>query len=347
MKISLLPKIALLGIVFALTGCATNGDPRDPLEPLNRGIYQFNDTVDQAVFKPVAKGYKAVLPNPVRTGVGNFFSNIDDALIAVNNLLQFKFSQAASDVARLIANTTFGIGGLFDVATSFGLEKHNEDFGQTLGYWGIGDGPFLMLPLLGPSNVRDTVGLVAYYKLDPVLNLNHIPTRNTLGALRVLDRRARLLDAEKVLDEAALDPYTFLRDAYIQQRRSLIHDGNPPREQLEDEPTPVKKAEAAEGSLPAPRPPAGRASGGVPFTGVSSGAPTGVPLVGTEDVKSQTVSEAPVMDASEKKLEAAAPAAPSVENKAEATANAETQSNEMPMLLAWLFRGGDAAGWQE
>ncbi|MDP1680308.1 MAG: VacJ family lipoprotein [Burkholderiales bacterium] len=329
MKILFLPKFALLGIVIALSGCATNGDPRDPLEPLNRGIYQFNDTVDKAVMKPVAQGYKAVLPNPVRTGVGNFFSNIDDALIAVNNLLQFKFSQAASDVARLIANTTFGIGGLFDVATSFGLEKHNEDFGQTLGYWGIGDGPFLMLPLLGPSNVRDTVGLVAYYKLDPVLNLNHIPTRNTLGALRVIDRRARLLDAEKVLDEAALDPYTFLRDAYIQQRRSLIYDGNPPREQLEDEPAPVKKAEAAEGSLH------------------SSGAPTGVPLAGTEEVKPQTVSEAPVMDASEKKLEAAAPAAPSAENKAEATANAETQSNEMPTLLAWLFRGGDAAGWQE
>jgi phospholipid-binding lipoprotein MlaA len=347
MKISLLPKFTLLGIVFALTGCATNGDPRDPLEPLNRGIYQFNDAVDEAVMKPVAKGYKAVLPNPVRTGVGNFFSNIDDALIAVNNVLQFKFSQAASDVARLIANTTFGIGGLFDVATSFGLEKHNEDFGQTLGYWGIGDGPFLMLPFLGPSNVRDTVGLAAYYQLDPVWNLSHVPTRNTLGTLRVLDHRARLLDAEKVLDEAALDPYTFLRDAYIQQRRSLIYDGNPPREKLEDEPAPVNKAEAAEGSLPAPRPPAGRASGGVPFTGDSSGAPTGVPLAGAEEVKPQTVSEAPVAEQLGEKPEAAAPAAPSAENKAETTANADTQSNEMPALLAWLFRGGDAAGWQE
>lgn len=326
MKISLLPKFALLGIVFALTGCATNGDPRDPLEPLNRGIYKFNDTIDEAVMKPVAKGYKAVLPNPVRTGVGNFFSNIDDALIAVNNLLQFKFSQAASDVARMIANTTFGIGGLFDVATSFGLEKHNEDFGQTLGYWGIGDGPFLMLPLLGPSNLRDAVGLAAYYQLDPVWNLSHVPTRNTLGTLRVLDRRARLLDAEKVLDEAALDPYTFLRDAYIQQRRSLIYDGNPPREKLEDEPAPVNKAEAAEHS---------------------SGAPTGVPLAGAEEVKPQMVSEAPVAEQHEKKPEAAAPAAPSSENKAETTANAETQSNEMPVLLAWLFRSGDAAGWQE
>jgi len=302
MKTSITLKLALLSIVLALTGCATNGDPRDPLEPLNRGVYKFNDTLDQAVLKPVAKGYKAVLPNPVRTGVGNFFANIDDALIAVNNLLQFKFGAALSDVGRLLTNTTIGIGGLFDVASGFGLEKHNEDFGQTLGYWGIGDGPFLMLPLLGPSNLRDTVGLAVYYQLDPIWNLNHIPTRNTLGTIRVVDRRARLLDAEKVLDEAALDPYTFLRDAYIQQRRNLIYDGNPPHEKLEDE-APAKKAEV-------------------------------------EEVKPQMVSEAPV---SENKSEAAAPAAP----VAETTATPETQSAEMPALLAWLFRSGDAAGWQE
>lgn len=309
MKTTFLTKFSALGLALALTGCASNGDPRDPLEPLNRGIYQFNDTVDKAVMKPVAQGYRAVLPNPVRTGVGNFFSNIDDALIAVNNLLQFKFTHAASDVGRLLTNTTIGIGGLFDVATGWGLEKHNEDFGQTLGYWGIGDGPFLMLPFLGPSNVRDSVGLAVYYQLDPVWNLNHIPTRNTLSALRVLDRRARLLDAEKVLDEAALDPYTFLRDAYIQQRRNLVHDGNPPREKLDDESAPDKKADA-------------------------------------EEAKPQTVGEAPAVTP-EKNLEAAAPAAPAVETKADATADAEAQSNEMPALLAWLFRSGDAAGWQE
>ena len=188
MKTSFLSKFALIGFALALSGCASTSDPRDPFEPINRGVYKFNDTLDQALLKPAAKGYNAVLPNPVRTSVGNFFANLDDALIAVNNLLQFKVERAASDVARLIANTTFGIGGLFDVATSFGLEKHNEDFGQTFGYWGIGDGPFLMLPLLGPSNVRDSVGLLAYFKLDPVLNLNHIPTRNTLSAVRALDR---------------------------------------------------------------------------------------------------------------------------------------------------------------
>lgn len=228
-----------LACVVVLAGCATAGDPRDPLEPLNRGIYKFNDAVDKAVVKPVAQGYKAVLPSPVRTGVTNFFSNIDDLLIAVNNVLQFKLDQAASDVARVMFNTTIGIGGIFDVATSFGLEKNNEDFGQTLGYWGVGDGPFLMLPILGPSNLRDTVGLAAYYQLDPVVNLDHVPTRNTLTAVRFVDRRARLLDAEKVLDEAALDPYTFLRDAYIQHRRSEVYDGNPPREKLLDDDVPA------------------------------------------------------------------------------------------------------------
>jgi phospholipid-binding lipoprotein MlaA len=224
------------------------------LEPINRGIYKFNDAVDKAVVKPVAQGYKAVLPSPVRTGVTNFFSNIDDLLIAVNNVLQFKLDKAASDVARVIANTTFGIGGLFDVATSFGLEKNNEDFGQTLGYWGVGDGPFLMLPILGPSNVRDTVGLAAYYQLDPVINLDNVATRNALSGLRFVDRRARLLDAEKVLDEAALDPYTFLRDAYIQHRRSEVYDGNPPREKLlDDEPAaqPEKRSEVENQPKPA------------------------------------------------------------------------------------------------
>jgi phospholipid-binding lipoprotein MlaA len=242
----------ILTLALLLTGCATATDPRDPFEPVNRGIYKFNDTVDKAVIKPVAKGYKAVLPNPVRNGVTNFFANIDDLLIAFNNALQFKFGKAVSDVGRIMVNTTFGVAGIFDVASGWGLEKHDEDFGQTLGYWGVGDGPFLMLPFLGPSNVRDTVGLVAYYRLDPVVNLGNVPARNSLSALRFVDRRARLLDAEKVLDEAALDPYIFLRDAYIQHRRSAVYDGNPPREKLEDdildEPAkqPDKQSEAAE-----------------------------------------------------------------------------------------------------
>ena len=236
----------VLALAFTLTGCATN-DPRDPLEPFNRGVYHFNDTVDKALTKPIAQGYRAVLPNPIRTGVSNFFSNIDDVFVTANNLLQFKFHTAASDFTRLLTNTTLGIGGLFDVATGFGLEKHNEDLGQTLGYWGIGDGPFLMVPLLGPSNVRDAIGSAVQFQLDPVWNLDNVATRNSLAGLRLVNTRANLLDAEKVLDEAALDRYTFLRDAYIQQRRSLIFDGNPPREKLSDfEDEPVNKKSGAE-----------------------------------------------------------------------------------------------------
>ena len=153
-------RAAVLAIVITLfAGCAsTLGDPRDPFEPMNRGIYQVNDALDRAIFKPVAEGYRAVLPPVIRTGVSNFFSNIGDVLNALNNLLQGKIAAAANDIGRLVINSTFGVAGLFDVATVAGLEKHEEDFGQTLGYWGFGDGPFLMLPIFGPSNMRDTVG---------------------------------------------------------------------------------------------------------------------------------------------------------------------------------------------
>jgi phospholipid-binding lipoprotein MlaA len=293
---------------LALSACATNGDPRDPLEPMNRGIYKFNDTLDKALLKPVAQGYKAVLPNPVRTGVSNFFSNIDDLFVAANNLLQFKLNAAVSDVGRIIANTTFGIGGLFDVATGWGMEKHNEDFGQTLGVWGVGDGPFLMLPLLGPSNVRDSAGLLLYYKLDPVVNLRNVPLRNSLTALRFVNRRATLLDAEKVLDEASLDPYTFLRDAYIQQRRSLIYDGSPPHENsADDEEAPViKKSEVL------PSQSMTEAPGATPST-----------VVAQQKAEDKTEITPPIAQAT------------------------ESQSNDFPMVLTRLFRGGNATGWQE
>ena len=150
-----------------LSGCATNGDPRDPFEPLNRGIYKFNDGADALVIKPAAQFYEAIVPQFMRTGVGNFFSNLNDVIVALNSLLQGKFSQAGADVARLAVNTTVGVLGLFDFATGMGLEKHDEDFGQTLGYWGIGDGPYIVLPILGPSNLRDTVGWVGDYFTDP------------------------------------------------------------------------------------------------------------------------------------------------------------------------------------
>lgn len=225
---------AVLFLSLALFGCATNGDRRDPLEPLNRGIYKFNDTVDKAVLKPVATGYKEVLPSPVRTAVGNFFSNLDDVLVLLNDLLQFKLERAASDFSRLVWNTTVGIAGLIDIATPMDLPKHNEDFGQTLGYWGVGNGPYLVLPFFGPSTLRDTVGLAVDGQFDPVMLHYPVPERNSAIAVHTIDNRSRLFDAEKVFEEAAIDRYIFLRDAYLQRRRGLVYDGNPPREKLED-----------------------------------------------------------------------------------------------------------------
>ncbi len=230
--------IALAFCTGLLSGCATNGDPRDPLEPLNRSIYQFNENVDKTVLKPVATGYQEVLPQPVRTAVGNFFSNLDDVSVLLNDLLQFKLQRALSDFSRVVWNSTAGLLGLIDVATPMELEKHNEDFGQTLGYWGVGDGPFLVLPLLGPSDLRDTAALFVDSKADIVYQQSDMAARNTGVAIRSVQERSVLLGAEKTLEEAALDPYAFRRDAYLQKRRSLIYDGNPPREKEDwmDEP---------------------------------------------------------------------------------------------------------------
>ncbi|MFN6961965.1 MAG: VacJ family lipoprotein [Rhodocyclaceae bacterium] len=224
---------ATLILASMLAGCATSGNPKDPLEGFNRAMFAFNDGLDTVLIKPVAKGYDAVLPSPVRTGVTNFFGNIADLFIGVNNLLQGKPDQAFSDFGRVIINSTIGILGLFDVATEAGLEKHEEDFGQTLGRWGMGDGAYVVIPFFGPRTVRDTVGLVLDVKTDPVANLGDVSTRNSLLALRVIDNRADLLPADKVIEQAALDKYSYVRDGYLQRRRNLIHDGNPPRD-LED-----------------------------------------------------------------------------------------------------------------
>lgn len=220
---------ALLLLVTLFAGCAHN-NPRDPLEPFNRGVYAFNDAVDSVVLKPLATGYQAVLPQFVRTGISNFFSNLDDVTVIFNNILQLKILQALSDTGRFLTNTTIGVFGFFDVATHLGLEKHNEDFGQTLGYWGIGSGPYLVLPILGPSSFRDGVGRLVDSKTDIVMHEDHIRTRNRTLAVRAVGARARLLESEKVIDTAAIDRYAFIRDAYLQRRRNLVHDGNPPPE---------------------------------------------------------------------------------------------------------------------
>jgi len=219
--------IALLSAVPLLSGCASAHNPADPLEPLNRGIYRFNDAIDKAVIKPVAKGYKAVMPQPARNMVGNFISNLDDVLVTINDLLQLKFNQAASDGARVMINSTFGVLGLFNVADR--LEKHNEDFGQTLGYWGLGPGPYLVLPILGPSSLRDSTGLYVDGFASIPYNVQDVSTRNQYYGLSSIHYRASILDQEKVLNEAVIDRYEFIRDTYLLRRKSLVYDGNPPR----------------------------------------------------------------------------------------------------------------------
>ena len=222
--------VAALALVLA-SGCATNGsDPRDPIEGFNRAMYGFNEGFDEAIGKPVATAYRDALPGVVRTGVHNFFSNIDDLFIGVNNLLQAKLIDATTDFARVAFNTLFGLAGLIDVASDIGWEKHNEDFGQTFGRWGVGDGPYIVWPMFGSSTLRDSFGLLLDWHFDPTFNHRPIATRNQLILVRVTSRRAGLLDASRVLEEAALDKYVFQRDAHLQRRRSLIYDGNPPRE---------------------------------------------------------------------------------------------------------------------
>lgn len=224
--------VAAALLAGSAVGCATvGGSPRDPLEPVNRAMFSFNEKFDQVLLKPVAQGYRAVLPELVRTGATNFFANIEDLWIAANNLLQGKVENSLQDVMRVAINTVFGLGGVIDVATDAGLEKHNEDFGQTLGRWGFGPGPYIVLPFLGPSGLRDGIGLLGFdAAADPVWNLDHVATRNSVYAERAVNNRANALDAVQVLEEAALDKYRFVRDSYLQRRRSLVFDGNPPRE---------------------------------------------------------------------------------------------------------------------
>jgi phospholipid-binding lipoprotein MlaA len=219
-------------VLSVLAACATGpqANPLDPLEPFNRGVTRFNDVVDENVLVPVATTYTRVLPSLVRTGVANFFNNVGDVWNLANNVAQAKLQNSAQTFMRLNVNTIFGLGGLLDIATEAGIDRHDEDFGQTLGYWGVGSGPYLVLPLLGPSTVRDTAALPVDRWGDPLSHMNDVAWRNSLNVLNLVDTRAKYLRAGRLLDDAALDKYTFTRDAYLQHRRSDIYDGNPPDE---------------------------------------------------------------------------------------------------------------------
>lgn len=204
---------------------------RDPLERVNRGVFAFNDALDRNVAKPLARAYDAVVPDLLKLHVSNFFSNVSDVMIGVNNLLQGKPREAASDAGRVVVNTLFGFLGLVDIASEVGLPKHREDFGQTLGRWGMPSGPYLVLPFFGPSNVRDGLGLTVDLSADPLIGISQDALRNQLVGTRLVDARYRLLGAERAVEGLAFDRYTFIRDAFLQRRRSLVWDGEPPEEE--------------------------------------------------------------------------------------------------------------------
>ena len=241
----------ILGLMTCLfVGCASipegqQASKKDPWEKVNRNVFSFNEGLDKYLVTPITKVYEFILPTFVRNRISNVFSNIGDIYTSVNQLLQGKPKVAVEDLTRFIINTTFGIGGIFDVASGAGLEKHQEDFGQTFGVWGAGDGPYMVLPLLGPSNVRDTVGWVFDLETDILLSyISDIPTRNTITAVRVVDQRSKYRSASSLLETAAFDKYSFVRDAYIQRRRDRIYDGNPPMiEEEEDLPSDVLQKE--------------------------------------------------------------------------------------------------------
>ena len=216
-------------LLWGLSGCASIPDSyvSDPLEPINRDIYAINRVLDDKAVKPVAKGYRVVMPTALDKGVTNFFANIADINSAMNNLLQFKPLRAVSDVGRVFVNSTVGVLGLFDVASRMGLNNYKEDMGQTFGYWGIERSPFLEIPLLGPSNLRDLVGQIIDASLNPVVFAGQT-VYWSVQALKLVDARADLLETTDVLDEAAVDPYSFVRETYQQIRRNKIYDGEPP-----------------------------------------------------------------------------------------------------------------------
>ncbi len=233
-----LPAIIVCSVAILITGCAHRApyeDASDPLEPVNRAVHHFNDTLDRNILKPVAEGYQRFIPSPVRVSVRNFFSNLGEPLTIINDLLQGKPGIMMSDIMRFGFNSTFGIAGIFDVATGWELPRHDEDFGQTLASWGIGGGWYVVLPFLGPSNVRDTLTLPFNLQLDPVLHVRPPLPRISAGAVRAVNLRADFLGAGEVLEAAAFDPYVSVRQAYRQLRWNHIYDGEPPEPDFFDE----------------------------------------------------------------------------------------------------------------
>lgn len=232
-----LNRLCVIAAFVLLAGCAGNGpkeraaqaSPDDPLESLNRGVYDVNTTLDKYTLKPLARGYRKVLPEVVRTGIDNFFVNLRSPWHSINNLLQGDGTEGLHEAGRFLANSTIGIGGLFDVASKMGIEKHNEDFGQTLAVWGVPTGPYVVIPFFGPSTLRDGLAMPLDFTADPLFWYENSSVRDKLYILRIIGLRDRFLDAEKLLDDS-FDPYIRLREAYLQNRHYQVYDGNPPME---------------------------------------------------------------------------------------------------------------------
>ncbi|MCX4163343.1 MULTISPECIES: VacJ family lipoprotein [Paraburkholderia] len=288
------PALALLAAGL-VTGCATGPDrkPGDPFEPVNRVIFKANDAIDTHIAVPIAKGYEKVTPEPIRTALTNFFANLGDLGNAANNLLQLNITDATEDVMRFAMNSVFGIGGLIDFATPAGLPKHNQDFGLTMGRWGVPAGPYLVLPLFGPSSVRDGIGLAVDVRFNP-LNYAEPALRNPLYVAQFVSKRSDLLGATDLLQQAALDKYTFVRDAYTQQRQSRVHRNGSPAAPLPDYGDPDAPASGA----------AAGAAGGLPnyadpgeSAAPASGSGTGQPAVNAPNYSDPGESAKPAQSA--------------------------------------------------
>lgn len=226
---------AALVAALLLSACATNGGrPDDPLEPLNRAMYAVNEPIDKHVMVPIAQAWVDYVPSFIRTGVSNYMNNIDDLFSGVNGMLQGKLDKAGNDFGRVMINTGFGLLGLIDIASDAGIPRGGEDFGQTFGYWGFPQGPYLFIPLMGPTTVRDGTGLLMRIAWSPTTEIPIVPLRNVIYGLGAIDLRAQALGATSLISEASLDPYTFVRRAYLQRREYLVHDGKPPPEKEEE-----------------------------------------------------------------------------------------------------------------
>lgn len=232
-RAALLP--AIIGFCM-ISGCASGptANPTDPIEPFNRGMFAFNEGVDKAVLKPVAQGYRAVTPQLVRAGVSNFFDNLEDIWSGINGVFQLRPVVAADNFMRFGVNTVFGLGGVLDIASEMGIERHPEDIGKTLGRWGVPSGPYIVFPFMGPTTLRDSSTIVLENKYNLVSQIDHTRTRNSVTALRLIDTRTNLLRLGNFLDDAALDKYSFTRDAFLQKRRAEIY--RPGQEQDDDKP---------------------------------------------------------------------------------------------------------------